>query len=144
GLAPEHLGQLALAARPREYPPGTVLFREGEVSASVYLVLRGSVGLEVEAPGRGPVPAGAGGAGELLGWSPVLGTGPMTATARTPTWCGLAALEAARLLELGQRDSCFGTELLRRTAAVVARRLAVARRAAGGLRDESLAPQQGP
>jgi CRP-like cAMP-binding protein len=127
GLAPEHLHLIARAARLQEHLPGTVLFREGHESPYVYLLLQGEVSLEVEVPGEGALSVQELGAGELLGWSPVLGLGPMTGTARTLTRCRLAALAAADVRALGRQDPLFGAEFLRRTATALAQRLRATR-----------------
>ncbi len=123
GLVPEHLYTIARAARLQEHLPGKVLFREGHESPYVYLLLQGEVSLEIEVPGEGPLSVQAVGAGELLGWSPLLGLGPMTATARTTTRCRLATLAAADVLALSKQDPLFGEEFLRRTAATLSQRL---------------------
>jgi CRP/FNR family transcriptional regulator, cyclic AMP receptor protein len=126
-LAPEHLRQVAEIGQLREYPPGTVLFHEGQASHEVYLVMRGEVTLEVDLPDRGAVPLQTVGPGEPLGWSPVLGLGPMTATARTLSWCRLIALDARRTLTLCADEPRFGVEFFRRMAATLARRLSATR-----------------
>ena len=123
GLAPDHLHMIARAARLEEHLPGTVLFREGHESAYVYLLLQGEVSLEIEVPGQEPLAVQQVGAGELLGWSPLFGLGPMTATARTTTRCRLGALAAADVLALSRQDALFGQEFLRRTAATLSQRL---------------------
>ena len=74
-------------------------------------------------PGHEPARLQTAGPGELLGWSPVLGLGPMTATARTLTPCRLIAIDAGRIVELGKQDPLFGNEFLRRTAIALAKRL---------------------
>lgn len=127
GLSPEYVRRIAQAAQLEECLAGTVLFREGQGCPFVYLVLRGSVMLEVNAPAQGTVPVQTVEAGELLGWSPLFRLGPMTVTACTRTRCRLAVLDAARLLAMAEHEPRFGMELLRRTATVVARRLRAAR-----------------
>ncbi len=129
GLLPEYIQRIARLARLQEYLADSVLFREGEACPFVYLLLRGIVILEMTVSGRGTVPIQAVGPGDLLGWSPLLRLGPMTATARTLTRCRLAALDAAQLLVLSEHEPRFGMEILRRTATAVARRLRAARRA---------------
>jgi CRP/FNR family transcriptional regulator, cyclic AMP receptor protein len=142
GLAPEHVRRIAQAAQLEECLAGTVLFREGQRCPFVYLVLRGSVVLEVNAPVQEAVPVQTVEAGELLGWSPLFRLGPMTVTARTRTRCRLAVLDAARLLAMAEHDPRFGMELLRRTATVVARRLRAARLAGvENLREAVLHPE---
>jgi CRP-like cAMP-binding protein len=127
GFPPEHLKQLARAAHLKEHLPGTVLFSEGRASAYVYLLLQGEVRLEIEVPGQGALPIQTLGAGELIGWSPLLRAGPMTATAHTVTRCRLAALDAAQILALSDQDPRFGLEFMRRTAVALAQRLRATR-----------------
>jgi CRP-like cAMP-binding protein len=146
GFAPQHVRRLAQAARLEECLAGTVLFREGEICPFVYLVLCGSVGLEMKVPGRGPVLVETVRAGELLSWSPLLGTGPMTATAGTLTRCRLAVFDADQLLDMAEHEPRFGMEVLRRTATVIARRLHAARLAGveqdPGKQEDHRAPQR--
>jgi CRP-like cAMP-binding protein len=78
-------------------------------------------------PGRGPTQFQTIGSGELLGWTPLLGPGPMTATARALTPTQLVVINAAQVLALCTHDPKFGYELLRRTARALARRLAATR-----------------
>jgi CRP-like cAMP-binding protein len=72
--------------------------------------------LEVTLPGHEPAQLQTAGPRELLGWSPVLGLGPMTASARALTPCRLVAIRADRIRGLSREDPLFGIEFLRRTA----------------------------
>jgi CRP-like cAMP-binding protein len=128
GLGPGHVRQLAGMAQLKEVPPDTVLFREWQHGDHIYLVLRGEVALEVRIPGRGDVAVQTVGPGDLLGWSPALGGGAMTATARAVTWSRLAALDARQLQQAWARDPALGMECLRRIAVAVSRRLDALRR----------------
>jgi CRP-like cAMP-binding protein len=123
GLAPDYLHHIARLGRLQEYDAGAVLFREGEACASVFLVTQGEVSLEIEVPGRGSRPIRTAGPGELVGWSPVIGLGAMTATAQAVSRCRLIALDASSLLALCRHHPDFGMEFIRRTAVVLARRL---------------------
>jgi CRP-like cAMP-binding protein len=123
GLAPEYLGHIASLGQLQEHPADTVLFREGEGCGHVYLVSQGEIVLEIEVPGKGPMPIRTAGPGELVGWSPVIGLGPMTATGRTRTRCRVVALDVGRLRALCQRNPTFGMEFIRRTAVALAQRL---------------------
>jgi CRP-like cAMP-binding protein len=127
GLAPAHLQHIASIAELRELPGGMVVFREGERSGFVYVVLEGRVALEVHVPGRGQATLHTIGPGELLGWSPIFTQGPMTATARAVGPCRLVALNAPQLLALAEHEPRFGMELMRRTAAALAQRLGATR-----------------
>jgi CRP-like cAMP-binding protein len=128
GILPEYRGMIAGLGELKEAPPNTVLFQEGMEAHSVYLVLEGDVALEMYVPGEGAVVIQAAGAGELVGWSPALRLGPVTATARTRSRCRLVGLNVGRLLNLFQTAPHFGMEFLRRAAATMARRLSATRR----------------
>src|SRR5512135_3002503 len=81
----DHLQHLASLAEIKEFPAGGEVFREGQLSSSVYLVVQGNITLEIIVPTRGAMQFQTVGSGELLGWTPVLGPGPMTATAHVQT-----------------------------------------------------------
>jgi CRP-like cAMP-binding protein len=83
----------------------------------------GQVALETSVPGQDPVCIQTVNAGELLGWSPVLGLGVMSATARALTHCLVLALKADRILALAEEDPKFVLEFMRRTAITLGRRL---------------------
>src|SRR3970040_2219852 len=78
-----HLLQIADVTRMRDVEPGQILFREGEVPQDVFLVVSGSVALDINIPGGGSNGAMAAGPGEILGWSALLDQTQMTATATT-------------------------------------------------------------
>jgi CRP-like cAMP-binding protein len=123
GLSREYLERLVSAGEFKTFAPGSYLFHEGQHSEHVYLLSEGSVGLEVSLPDHGPERVQTVGPGELLGWSPLLGLGWMTANAVALAPCRVLALDAGRVLALVDEDSRFGTELMRRLAITLARRL---------------------
>jgi CRP-like cAMP-binding protein len=122
-FAPEHWPQVASMAQLQEHAAGACVFSEGHSPGHVYLVLEGEVALEVRVPDGVAVRAHRLGPGDLLGWSPVLGLGPMTATARALTRCRLAALDVAQVQALSEQDARFASEVLRATAKALAERL---------------------
>lgn len=126
-LSPTHADLIAMLVQVKELPPGTVLFREREECLDIYFVLRGTVSLEIEVSPRTTVQVQTLGPGELLGWSPVLGLGPMTATATTADTCRIAALDVDRLLALCEHDTRFGMAFMRQLAISLARRLKATR-----------------
>jgi CRP-like cAMP-binding protein len=118
-----YLQELAGLAELKDLSVQTVVFREGQTSASIYLVVQGSIAVEVSIPGRGSTPVHTVGAGELLGWSPVLGSGLMTGTARVVTPARVVVMNAAQLRAVCEHNPRFGMEFLRRTAQALAVRL---------------------
>jgi len=127
-LGETYLNQIALLAQLKEWQEGTVLFQEGQTSPFIYFVLQGTIGLEVTEPDGEPVRLATVGEGELVGWSPVLGQRPLTATARALTHCRLAVLDAQRILGLCERDPRFGMAFLQQIALILAARLDETRR----------------
>jgi CRP-like cAMP-binding protein len=127
-LGAPYLEQVAAMARLREYPEGSILFSEGDVSGVIYFILRGEVKLLTEQFDGEPVTIYTAGPGEMIGWSPVLGRGPMTATACVSSRCRLAVLDAGRVLELCERDPHFGVAFLRQVGVFLSDRLSSTRR----------------
>ena len=123
GFPPEYLKPLAAVAEMVSVPAGEVLFREGEESPCIYLVISGKVALEIWATGRGATRIQTVGPGRLLGWTPILTKQPMTAQAVAMEPCRLIALNALQVLEACAQNPSFGMEFMRRTALAVSRRL---------------------
>jgi CRP-like cAMP-binding protein len=123
GATDQDLQQIASVAQVEQYPTGTELFRENESLDCVFLIISGSVALEIPAPGQGVKRTYCVGAGELLGWSPLLSKLPMTATARALMLTRVVALNAQKVLALCEQDSRFGFAFMRRTAQALAKRL---------------------
>jgi len=127
GISPEELHQVATAADVEEYPPGGIIFHEGDRGPRIFLVAEGSVSLDVCVRGRGCRQVQVIGPGELLGWSPALDQLPMTATARALTPTRLVGLEAGRILALCHHDPQFGFTFMRQMARALATRLTAVR-----------------
>ena len=123
----DHMQHLASLAEIKEFPAGSVVFREGQPSSSVYLVVQGNITLEINVPTRGAMPFQAVGPGELLGWTPVLGPGPMTATASAQAPSTLLVLNAAQIQAFCASDLSFGFALMQRIVQVLTSRLSATR-----------------
>jgi CRP-like cAMP-binding protein len=128
GLGEPHLQKLAAIATLQEFPEGAVLFRQGDASGFIFVLLSGEVVLEIKPGGTDPATVYAAGPGELLGWSPVLGGHAMTATARATTPCRVAALDVARVADLVEQSPHFGVAFLRHIGLIVSDRLSATRR----------------
>jgi CRP/FNR family transcriptional regulator len=122
------LAAIARTASPVTFDAGAVLFREGQDHDTVYLVREGTVGLEVRVGDR-TVRLQTAGPGELVGWTPLIGHGPMTATARAvgPAEVRAVAMSAPQLLAHFEQEPRLGMAFLRRAAETLARRLAATR-----------------
>lgn len=123
----QHLLMVAEVTRMRDVETGEVLFREGEVPQDVFLVVSGSVALDINTPGGGSRRIMAVGPGEILGWSALLEQTQMTATATTLCHAKVAQINTGQLLTICRRNPRFGYELLRRTSLALAARLSATR-----------------
>lgn len=106
---------------------GAVLFREGEVSSRAYFVREGSVALQINAPPHGATRLLTLGPGELVGWSPFLGAGAMTATAAAVGDVTLLEVDAVALRVLLESEPRAGYEIMRWVASALAKRLTATR-----------------
>jgi CRP-like cAMP-binding protein len=119
--------QLVLMTSQQEYQAGDCIFREGQHERRIYIVAEGQVVLEIKVPELGTVQVLRVGHGSLLGWSPILGRGTMTATARALTDCRLIALDAEAVRALAESDPRFGMEFFRTMSTALAERLRATR-----------------
>jgi CRP-like cAMP-binding protein len=97
------------------------------VPQDVFLVVTGSVALDISVPAWGSKRIIAVGPGEILGWSAILEQRQMTATATTLCPTKVAQINTAQLLAICKHNPRFGYELLRRTSLALASRLSATR-----------------
>lgn len=126
-FSPTYRKQIAALANLQDCPAGSCIFKEGDHTHQVYLVAEGKVILEIKVPSLGVVQVHRVGPGELLGWSPILRRGVMTATARALSDCRLIALDGEQIRTLTERDTRFGMEFFRAMSAALAERLRATR-----------------
>ncbi len=127
GMSTDSFVTLAACAMPMSFEAGQLIFREGEIANRFYLLLDGQVQLEADVTDRPGVPVDKISAGDVLGWSWLFPpyTWNFTASAVTPvkaiffygTW----------LRERCEANPALGYELMKRTAALVIRRLQATR-----------------
>lgn len=127
GLGASGMERLAAAARPVQWAAGQTIYREGELDPSLYLILSGTVAIEVSVPGRGRARILTLAEGEPLGWSSVYQARPKAATATAVGAVRGLAWDAAALRESGDADHSFGYWLARRLLETVSGRLRTAR-----------------
>jgi CRP/FNR family transcriptional regulator, cyclic AMP receptor protein len=119
----EFLDRLAPRAQIVTVPAGRLVFRQGDVANSFYLLLEGSVSLEICAPAIGCKRILTVEPGELLGLSSALAQPRMTATARALTDILAIGLDGPGCLAICESEPRFGYELMKRTALALAKRL---------------------
>ena len=127
GFDEEFVEMIASIAEPVDFDAGKVIFREGDLADCVYLIASGSVSMEVCAPALGCRRILTMEAGNLLGWSPVLGQSRFTATTRTLSPTRAFRISSSQILTLCEHNPRFGLEFMRRVALGMAKRLRAAR-----------------
>jgi CRP-like cAMP-binding protein len=122
----EFVEQIANISRIRDFDEFDVVFRNGYLAETLYLVISGNVHVES--------PVGGGryehiltlGPGELVGWSSLLGQ-CYTTRATTPDSARLLEINVQPLVTMCNCDPRFGFEFMRRTTGALARRLSTTR-----------------
>jgi len=109
------------------FSEGATIFREGDASELVYLIMEGEVLLTTQVPGHGQVIILTLGPGQLLGWSSLFLPQKKTAGARTTQATKAVAINATQLLELCQANSQLGYVIMWRVAEIISNRLRAAR-----------------
>jgi len=122
GLPPVHIDKLVDICSEKSFGEDEIIFREGAPSGCFYLLLSGSVALEITAPGR-VVRIMTIGEGEELGWSSLLADGRKQFQARALKPVRALAFDGVRLRTLCEADCEFGYNMLKRLLVVVSERL---------------------
>jgi CRP-like cAMP-binding protein len=125
GMTERQLEQFASLAREVWFESDRILFHENEECGDFYLIISGSVSLEI-APPTGVFRVDVLSAGDEFGWSSVMGQGTVY-QARVVEKLHALAFDASELRALCEKDTGFGYALMRRLLSVVADRLQVTR-----------------
>ena len=96
-----------------EIPAGQLLFKQGELDRSVYLVEQGSLQVFVSDAPPGTTRVGILRAGAIVGESGLFSDGPRLANVEAMTPCVVWALRGPRMEELAQRSPALALELIR-------------------------------
>jgi CRP-like cAMP-binding protein len=126
GLDPALLAVVAGCARNEHAEAGTLLLRQGESAGRFFLIRRGTVALEVQAPGRALVIETLH-ASDVVGWSWLFSPYRWQLDGRTTEPCELVAFDGACLRGKCESDHELGYELMRRFATILIERLQATR-----------------
>jgi CRP-like cAMP-binding protein len=122
-LDARHRDAIAGCTRNRVYGPGDALLREGGPADEFFVVRRGTVAVETDVPGRGPVTLETLHDGEVVGWSWLLPPYRSAFGARALATTRVLAIDGACLRGKCDADPALGYALLKVLAAVFAERL---------------------
>ncbi|HUA72831.1 MAG TPA: cyclic nucleotide-binding domain-containing protein [Solirubrobacteraceae bacterium] len=127
GLEPGQLKLIAGCGRNEHVAGGSFLFREGEPASRFFLIRRGSVAIEVQAPGRGALTIETLHAGDTAGISWLFEPYRWQLDARALEPSELIGFDAVCLRGKVEADHELGYELMRRFTANLADRLQATR-----------------
>ncbi|HEV2690214.1 MAG TPA: cyclic nucleotide-binding domain-containing protein [Bryobacteraceae bacterium] len=124
GFEPQHLEQLAALAKEVRFTRDQIIFHEGEDHGFFYLIVDGSVVLEIVAAGRS-VMLQTLHAGDAMGWSALIDTTGDGAhfEARALSPVKALAFEGPRLRETCEEDPAFGYRMMKSLVGLLTERL---------------------
>jgi CRP/FNR family transcriptional regulator, cyclic AMP receptor protein len=123
GLPKEQLEFIAGCAWNERIPAGTLVLREGERAERFFLIRHGTVSLEIDAPGRGPLLIQTLHDGEVVGWSWLFAPHRWAMDGRAITDCSVVAFDGTCVRGKCEADHELGYELMKRFAANLIDRL---------------------
>jgi CRP-like cAMP-binding protein len=123
GVRPHMRGVLAALAESRPVAAGQVLFREGDLSDFLAVVLAGRIGLRLRVPERGPVTILTVEPGDVVGWSAVVPPYRATSTAVALADSEVAYFNGVELRAALDEDDSLAAEFYPLVLRAVARRL---------------------
>lgn len=127
GMDPEHLALVVGCASNTGFEAGEHVFREGDPADTFYLVRKGSVALEIHAPGRGSLTIETIGEGDVVGWSWLFPPYRWHFDARAVGSVRAIAFDGACLRGKCGDDPALGYDLMRRFAQLMVERLQATR-----------------
>lgn len=126
GLDDAQLRELTDLAIPLEFPGGTLIFSECEPASDFFVIISGCVFLEICGPQKCTTIMTLG-PGELLGWSTLLGSSRLTATARCQEATRVFVLAGSEVNARVDKNPRLGHELMRCVANSLSQRLTATR-----------------
>jgi CRP-like cAMP-binding protein len=123
---PHHMDILTELAREVRFDKDRIIFRQGDECRTFYLILSGSVALELKGPNRTFLILTLG-AGDELGWSSVVMSEGRHFEARALESVRALAFDGARLLQACKEHPTLGYAVMHRLLGVVSNRLQVTR-----------------
>jgi CRP-like cAMP-binding protein len=127
GLAPEHLALIAGCASNEHFAAGARIFSEDEPADRFYLIRKGALALEIDAPGRGALVIETLHEGEVVGWSWLFEPYRWQFDGRASELTRVVSFDGACLRGKCEADHELGYQLMRRFAASLIDRLQATR-----------------
>jgi CRP/FNR family transcriptional regulator, cyclic AMP receptor protein len=127
GLEPSQFELIAGCARTAHVEAGMRLMKEGDPADRFFLIRHGTVALEIDSAGRGPLVIQTLQDGEVVGWSWLFAPYRWAMDGRAVTECALVTFDASCLRGKVEADHELGYQLMSRFAANIVDRLQATR-----------------
>ena len=125
GLMDLELEAISEISEIAEYPRGTVIFKEGDEAASLYVLIEGNVALNFEVGRNREVIVHSVGYGQAFGWSALVQPYLFTASARCTNNSRVLTIDRKRLRKLFELDCHMGFVIMEKLAGLVSNRLRI-------------------
>ncbi|MGD9636185.1 MAG: Crp/Fnr family transcriptional regulator [Pirellulales bacterium] len=123
GFSDDHLKRLAELGRVEEFPVHKTVFEEYEPAKDVYVILSGEISLAICEPEEKCKQIAVVHAGDLMGWSPLVGRARLYDTAHTLTPVRALEFDGEELMKFCAANPAFGFQFMHRVACTLAERL---------------------
>jgi CRP/FNR family cyclic AMP-dependent transcriptional regulator len=127
GLDPAYLELIAGCGKNVRFNAGEFLCREGDDASVFYVIRSGSVAVELDVPGRGPITIQTLDESDILGWSWMVPPYKWQFDARAMGLVRATAIDGACIRGKCDQDHDLGYELMLRIARLFSERLGAAR-----------------
>lgn len=123
GMDPLHLARLSDLAEYAHFESGKLIFQEGQPAGRLYLIIHGSVALEVFNLDQEGLVVLTVEDGDVLGWSWFVPPYKWRFDAKATKATDVISFDAAKILQLCEEDTLFGYRFMRRMASILDQRL---------------------
>jgi CRP-like cAMP-binding protein len=119
--------KIASMAKEVSFSEGETVFREGDLSHELYVILDGRVAVEIHIPSRGWITVLTAGPGHLVGWTSLFPPQRKTASVRAVKATRAIVIDGKKLREACEEDHDLGYWIFWRLAEIIAERLRATR-----------------
>lgn len=126
GMDDKSLETLSGCARNERFAAGEFIASEGEPADKFYLIRAGTVALEFDVPGRGPIIVETLHAGDIVGWSWLVPPHKWWSDVRAMELTRVVSLDVSCLRDKLDKDHSLGYDLYSRFTMIMARGLRAA------------------
>jgi CRP/FNR family cyclic AMP-dependent transcriptional regulator len=123
GFEDDHLQRLSEICQLEKFPARSTVFEEYERARKVYVILSGEISLAICEPDETCKQIAVVRAGDLMGWSPLVGRARLYDTARTLAPVTALVFDGESLMDFCAKNPVFGFRFMQRVACALAERL---------------------